>query len=320
MKKVSALLLAAVMIFTITACQSAAPKAANDGLTIVTTIFPPYDFAREITQGKAEVKQLLPPGAESHTFEPAPQDIITLQNCDLFIYTGGESDVWIDGILASMGEKAPKTLKMLDCVDAVTEEFSEGMQHEDEEGAHEDEHDHEDEEYDEHVWTSPRNAVKIAKRIAEEVAAIDPANADFYKKSADDYTERLNALDKKLTQTIDSAKRKTIVVGDRFPFRYLAEHYGLEYYAAFPGCSSDSDASASTVVFLTDKVVSENIPAVLYIEFSNHKVADAIASSAKVGTELLHSCHNVTDEQLKSGASYISLMEQNIEVLNKVLN
>jgi len=318
MKKALSLLLAAAMIFTFSACQNAPAAAETKGIKIVTTIFPAFDFARQVSGDKASVKQLLPAGAESHTFEPAPQDIITLQSCDLFIYAGGESDVWIDDILASLGEKAPKTLKMLDCVDPLCEEFVEGMQH-DHEHDHE-HHEHSEDEYDEHVWTSPKNAIKITERIAAELSTLDPENAASYEKNAADYIEKLNALDKKLTETINSAKRKTIVVGDRFPFRYLAEHYGLEYYAAFPGCSSDSDAGAQTVIFLTEKVKSEQLPAVLYIEFSTHKVADAIADSAKVGIELLHSCHNVTDEEVKNGVDYLSLMQQNIETLAKVLN
>lgn len=314
MKKVLSLLLAAAMILAFSACQSAPAAAETNGIKIVTTIFPAFDFARQVADDKASVKQLLPAGAESHTFEPAPQDIITLQNCDLFIYAGGESDVWIDDILASLGENAPKTLKMLDCVDPLCEEFVEGMQHDHEH------HEHSEDEYDEHVWTSPKNAIKITERIADEISALDPENAASYGKNAADYIEKLNALDKNLTETINSAKRKTIVVGDRFPFRYLAEHYGLKYYAAFPGCSSDSDAGAQTVIFLTEKVKSERLPAVLYIEFSTHKVADAIADSAGVNIALLHSCHNVTDEQVKNGVDYLSLMQQNIDTLAKVLN
>ncbi len=317
MRKLISLLLAAVALFTLSACKKA-ETAENDGVKIVTTIFPPFDFARNVAGDKASVKQLLPVGAESHSYEPAPQDIITLQNCDLFIYTGGESDVWIDDILSSLGEKAPKTLKLLDCVDPLCEEYVDGMQSEHDHDSHD--HEHDDEEYDEHVWTSPKNAVKITERIADAISAIDPENADSYAENSAEYIAKLNAVDKKLTETVASSERKTIVVGDRFPFRYLAEHYGLEYYAAFPGCSSDSDASAATIIFLTEKVKSEQIPAVLYIEFSTHKVADAVADSAKVGIELLHSCHNVTNEQIKSGVDYISLMEQNIEVLKKVLN
>lgn len=313
MKRILSLLLAMTALFTLCACRKA-ENNENNGITIVTTIFPPFDFARNVAGDKASVRQLLPVGAESHTYEPAPQDIITLQSCDLFIYTGGESDVWIDDILASLGEKAPKTLKLLDCVDPLCEEYTEGMQ------AEHDEHEHDEAEYDEHVWTSPKNAVKITERIAEAISAIDPENAESYAENSAEYIEKLNAVDKRLTETINSAARKTIVVGDRFPFRYLAEHYGLEYYAAFPGCSSDSDAGAATIIFLTEKVKAEHIPAVLYIEFSTHKVADAVADSAGVGIELLHSCHNVTDEQLKSGVDYISLMQQNCDVLNKALN
>ena len=298
-------------------CGCGAKPAEAEGFTVMTTIFPPYDMAREIAKDKALVKQLLPAGAESHTFEPSPQDIIAIQNSDLFIYTGGESDVWIEDILASMGEKAPETLKLTDCVQMLSAETVEGMEND-----HHHEHDEDchHEEYDEHVWTSPKNAIEISKAICEKMAQLDSSNSESYNANLKSYIAELEKLDGELSSVMENAKRNLIVVGDRFPFRYLTEHYNIEYFAAFPACGNQGDAAAATVAFLTDKVKENQIPAVLYIEFSNHKVADAIAESAGVKTALLHSCHNVSKEELEGGASYITLMKNNIETLKMVLN
>lgn len=293
-------------------------KNNSDKKKVITTIFPQYDFTRQIVGERAEVSMLLPPGAESHSYELTPQDIIKIQEADLFIYVGGGSDSWVDEILESMGEKAPKTLKLIDCVDVVEEQMVEGMEEGHEHEGHE--HGEHDVEYDEHVWTSPKNAVKIVDKINHTMAEIDHKNELIYEENSKKYKNDLIDLDKSFREVIDSAKHKTIVVGDRFPFRYLVDEYKISYHAAFPGCSSNSEPSAATIAFLTDKVKSENIPAVLYIEFSNHKVADAIAESTGTKTMLLHSCHNVSKEDIKSGVSYLDLMNQNIEVLREALN
>jgi len=306
-----------ILLLTILLCGCAAneqPIQTGDGFSVIATIFPAYDFAREIAGDKANVTQLLPPGAESHTYEPAPQDIIAIQQSDLFIYTGGEGDVWIDDILESMGDKAPQTLKMMDHVQLLEAEG----------GIHDDHHHHPGDghhhDFDEHVWTSPKNAVKIAEAIAQKLCEMDAENAESYNARFEAYSKKLGELDKKLTQTVEAAKRRTILVGDRFPFLYLAEHYGIDYHAAFSACGSEGDASAATVAHLADTVKQQQLPAVLHIEFSNKSVAAAIAETAGVEMKQLHSCHNVTKEEVKSGASYLSLMEQNIETLNQVLN
>jgi len=306
-----------ILLLTIPLCGCAAneqPIQTGDGFSVIATIFPAYDFAREIAGDKANVTQLLPPGAESHTYEPAPQDIIAIQQSDLFIYTGGEGDVWIDDILESMGDKAPQTLKMMDHVQLLEAEG----------GIHDDHHHHPGDghhhDFDEHVWTSPKNAVKIAEAIAQKLCEMDAENAESYNARFEAYSKKLGELDKKLTQTVEAAKRRTILVGDRFPFLYLAEHYGIDYHAAFSACGSEGDASAATVAHLADTVKQQQLPAVLHIEFSNKSVAAAIAETAGVEMKQLHSCHNVTKEEVKSGVSYLSLMEQNIETLNQVLN
>ncbi|WMJ85030.1 metal ABC transporter substrate-binding protein [Oscillospiraceae bacterium LTW-04] len=331
MKKLLTMILSAVVaVFPLSGCgngttSSIAPTKNNNRLNIVTTIFPQYDFAREIVGTYADATMLLPPGTESHTYEPAPQDIITIQNCDLFIYVGGEGDVWIDDILDSMGDKAPDTLKIMDSVTAVEEEVVEGMEsdhnhHFADEDEHGQEHEHDEIEYDEHVWTSPANAIKIVHSMTDVISTLDSANAETYRTNANAYIEKLTTLDNDFHKVVKTAKRNTIIVGDRFPFRYFADEFGLNYYAAFPGCSSETEASAATVAFLTDKVKAESIPAVLYIEFSNHKIADSIAETTGAKTLLLHSCHNVSKDEMQSGVSYLSLMEKNIETIRQALN
>ena len=291
-------------------------------ISIVTTIFPPYDFAKQIAGDRAEVVQLLPAGAESHTFEPTPQDIIKIQNCDVFIYAGGESDTWIEEILSSINTDEIQLISMMDCVEAVEEETVEGMQeeHENEEASASEEPDvHEETEYDEHVWTSPKNAVLITEKIAEVLQTIDAANAEEYQSNAEAFVKELETLDAEFAQVVAEGSRNTIVVGDRFPFRYLADAYGLEYFAAFPGCSEDAEPSAATLAFLIHKVEDEKIPVVFHIEFSNEKIADSICETTGAETLLLHSCHNISKDEMEAGVTYLELMEQNLSNLKEAL-
>ena len=284
-------------------------------LQIVTTVFPAYDFARAVAGEYADVTLLLPPGTESHSYEPTPADIIAVEECDLFIYLGGESDAWVDTILESTGA-SDKAMRMIDCVDLLEEETVEGMEAEPEEH----DHDHglgEVVGYDEHVWTSPKNAAAITRAIGVRLEELDAAHAQDYAAGAEDYAGQLEALDGEFRTFFDGVTDKTIVFGDRFPLRYFAEEYGLNYYAAFPGCSTQTEPSAATVAFLTDKVRQEGISTVWYIEFSNHLVADSIAEAAGADTALFHTCHNVSAEDLESGATYISLMEGNLERLRQ---
>ena len=315
----SALLAACLLAACGAPAQAAAPSTQEDGrLSVVATIFPPYDFTRQIAGDAVDLTMLLPPGAESHSYEPTPKDIITIQNADVFIYAGGESDAWIEDILASMDTSDMAVLSMLDMVDAVEEELVDGMQeeHEEEEGGHEEEAP----EYDEHVWTSPQNAQLIVAALAETLQEKDAANADAYRANADAYTQKLQALDAQFQQVVDNAARHTIVFGDRFPFRYLADAYGLDYYAAFPGCSTETEPSAGTIAFLIDKVKAESIPAVFHIELSNEKMADTICEDTGAQKLLLHSCHNVSREDMDAGVTYLSLMEQNVLGLKEALN
>ncbi|MDR0722047.1 MAG: zinc ABC transporter substrate-binding protein [Treponema sp.] len=469
-------------------------KKEEGKLQVVTTNFPSYDFVREIAGDKVSLTMLLPPGAESHSFEPTPRDIITIQNCDVFIYGGGESDTWVEGILESMDTSRMSIISLMDCVEVVEEEIVEGMQEEDEEGhdhgdedfedadvkdrnlaewagtwqstyplllngtldpvlehkAEEDEtqsvedfrryydaayktdaekvvidresityytkgvshrvryaykgfkilvnksgakrvrylfeaednpgsapryvqfsdhlikpgegiehfhlyqssvsnealfeewdhsptyypadftgeaiareligQDHEEPgEYDEHVWTSPENAKLIVQKIGEVLKQRDGANGRVYENNTRSYLAKLTELDKAFQQVMDGAKRKTVIFGDRFPFRYFADAYGLRYFAAFPGCSTETEASAATIAFLIDKIRAEKLPVVFHIELSNEKIADILCEETGAKKLLLHAVHNVSKRDFENGASYYGLMTQNIRNLKEAL-
>lgn len=323
MKKYLSLFLVAIIGIFMTACDAQKDNIIEDDnrISIVSTIFPGYDFAKQIAGEKANVELLLPPGAESHSYEPSPQDIIKIQNADLFIYVGGESDEWVEKILDSMDTKI-NVIKMMDVVDVYEEELVEGMQEEHDHNTEDHDHDAEEHEheYDEHVWTSIKNSIKIVDAIGDKLENIDSTNKEYYSKNKNDYEEKLSTLDTKFTDLFNNANSKTLIFGDRFPFRYFVEDYKLNYYAAFPGCSSETEPSTATVAFLIDKVKEESINTIFYIEFSNHNIADTIAESTNAKTAMLHSCHNVSLEDIENNASYYSIMENNYNTLKGALN
>ena len=294
-------------------CGGQKEEAAEDGqLRIVTTVFPAYDFARAAAGELAEVELLLPPGTESHSYEPTPADILAVQECDLFIYLGGESDAWVETIL-SAADRQGMNLRMLDCVDLLEEETTEGMETEEE-------HDHgpgDVVEMDEHVWTSPQNAAAITRAVGAALGQVDPDHAEDFTAGAEAYAGELEVLDQEFADFFASRPDGVMVFGDRFPLRYFAAEYGIEYYAAFPGCSTQTEPSAATVAFLTDLVRDRQISTVWYIEFSNHLVADSIAEVTGAETAMFHTCHNVTQAEMDSGATYLSLMEGNLETLRQ---
>lgn len=301
----------------LTACgkKETVTKENSNHMKIVTTVFPPYDFARQIAEDKAEIVMLLSPGMESHSYEPTPKDIIAIQECDLFIYGGGESDVWVEDLLEGIPGEV-HTLKMMDCMDAAKEELLEGMQtqHKQEEHGHMAET-----EYDEHVWTSLKNAMMITEEMTKELCEIDQENSDFYKENGQEYQEELAGLDEEFMTWRASLENPTLVFGDRFPFLYFAKDYDLNCYAAFPGCSSETEPSARTIAFLIDKVKEEELTCVFHLELSNAKAADAIAEATGTKVKMLHSCHNISKEELDSGVTYLSLMAQNLETLQKAV-
>ncbi len=328
-------LLCICCILLLAGCAPADPSLEEDDgrLRIVATVFPAYDFARAAARDGAEVTMLLPPGVESHSYEPTPADILAVQNCDLFLYLGGESDAWVDTILTAVRPRG-ETLRMVDCVELLEEEHVEGMQAErghdhDHEGHDHDEDEHQEEPeedshglgevtgMDEHVWTSPANAAAITLAIGEKLAELDSARGETYRENAQVYAMELTDLDGRFETFFDAQHSRTIVFGDRFPLRYFAERYGLDYYAAFPGCGTQTEPSAATIAYLTEKVRTEQLPTVWYIEFSNHMVADCIAETTGTRTAMFHTCHNVSKAEIESGATYLSLMERNLETLQQ---
>jgi zinc transport system substrate-binding protein len=461
---------------------------------VVAVNFPAYDFARQIAGDRVNVTMLLPPSAESHSFEPTPRDIIKIQNCDVFIYTGGETDVWVDRILESMDTTKKKIIRMMDAVEVVEEEIVEGMEDDEHGHAHGDEnftiedvkdrtlsdwegewqsvypylldgtlnpvmeykaesgektareyydqyktayvtdmdrvvitndsmtfyrngipatarytykgtgitpeddgtlwvrykfeaagnppngapryimfsdhlhapakaehfhiyssnesfdalmedtnpvnyptyypsaltkdeivaemigHDHEEEaEYDEHVWTSPKNAKRIVRVIADALCEADARDAAFFRRNADAYSVQLDELDKAFQAVVNNAKRKTIVFGDRFPFRYFADAYGLTYFAAFPGCSTETEPSAATIAFLIDKIKAEKIPVVFHIELSNERMADTIAEETGAKKLLLHAAHNISKQDFDRGVTFLEIQKANVPRLREAL-
>ena len=317
-RKIAALAL--VLILTLSILSACAPQAApqeKGGISIVSTVFPSYDFARQITAGtNADITLLLQPGEEVHSFDPTSQDIIRIQNADLFLYVGGENDVWVNGVLAGL-DKNVNTFRMMDYVTLYEEELVAGMQPEEEDAAATE---GETKEWDEHVWTAPVNAISIVKAMAAELISLDPANAKTYQANSDAYVAQLQALDQSFRDVVDAGSRKTVVFADRFPVRYFVEEFGLSYYAAFPGCSAETEASAATITSLIDHVKAEAIPVVFYIEMSNQQMANTVAEATGAKTMLFHTCHNVTKAEFESGETYLSLMQNNLLALKAALN
>jgi len=315
-KAILILITLAALLIGVGGCKpkSAVTRGADGKLNVTTANFPPFDFVRNIAGDKVNLSMLLPPGAESHSYEPSPKDIITIKNSGIFIYGGGEGDIWVNRILESMDTSKMIIVRMMDAVDAVEEEIVEGME---EEAAMPEEE--EETAYDEHVWTSPRNAILIVGAITEALCEADSANAEFYRQNAASYGKELVKLDAAFNDIIAGAKRKTIVFADRFPFRYFADAYGLTYFAAFPGCSTETEPSAGTVKFLIDKIKAEKIPVVFHIELSNERMADTISGETGAKKLLLHACHNISKKDFEAGLGYLDLMRGNVENLREAL-
>ncbi|MCL2684311.1 MAG: metal ABC transporter substrate-binding protein [Synergistaceae bacterium] len=284
---------------------------------VVTTIFPQYDFARAIAGDAVDLVMVLRPGAESHSFDPTPHDIRLISGCDVFIYVGGLSEGWAVNILNSLPDAARERIRivaLMDIVESVEEETVEGMQEEKEAengGVPE---------YDEHVWTSPKNARKIVSALTDVLCEVDGRNEPAYRANSAGYLGQLDELDKKIETIVSNAKRHTIMFGDRFPFRYLVDAYGLDYFAAFPGCSTETEANAATIAFLINKTREWGIPVVFYREFSNGNVARSICESTGARVMLLHSCHNISRDDFNAGVTYIDIMTRNADALCEALN
>lgn len=317
MKRFLAVLLA--LTLAVGLCGCADRQKAEDGrLQVVCSVFPYYDFARQIGGDDVDVTLLVAAGKETHSFEPTPLDVITLSQADVFLYNGGESETWVDDILSAAGENIAVTLPLMPQVSALAEEWAEGM-----EGAH-DEHDHEthdsdDIEYDEHVWTSPVLAKALCRAICDALCQADPAHQEDYQARLTDYLAQLDQLDAAFREVVEAGHRRLLVFGDRFPLLYFCKEYGLDYRAAFHGCASDTEPSLATLKYLIDKVEDEKIPVVYTIELSSRKVADAIAETTGAKVLTFHSCQTVSRAEFDGGATYLSLMEQNVEALREGL-
>lgn len=334
MKKfISLVLLVMLLSMTLLGCAQQGSSAVNsdatgeDKLDIVTTNYPTYDFTRAVAKDIANITMLTKPGTEIHSFDPSPSDIIKIQNADVFIYVGGEGDAWVETILESMDTTNKEIIKLMDYVAAVEEETVEGMEPEEHEQEaaeeHEEEgieHEHEEGEYDEHIWTSPKNALLMITAISDALVKIDSKNYESYMQNSNDYIAQIKVVQNEISEIVKSSVHKLMIFGDRFPFRYFADEFGLEYRAAFSGCSTETEASAGTLSYLIDTVKKNNITHVFYIELSNKNIARTICEQTGAEMLLLHSCQNISKEDFEAGATYLSLMKQNAENLKKGLN
>lgn len=333
-------------------------EGAADKLSVVCTIFPQYDFVRQIAGDRVELTMLIRPGGDVHYYEPTPQDIIDIYDCDLFIYVGGESDSWADRILESAASDDLEVLSMMEYSGRIPEETEEGMWdshvHEAAGGGDDDggsgsgnsggSSDSEDDggsgseddgrrgsrdggvsgeeqetEYDEHVWTSVDNSIAIVSEICSRLCRLDPEGKSYYRQRTEEYIFQLRELKKSFEDVVQNAQTKTIVFGDRFPFLYFAKEYGLDYKAAFKGCASNSEAGAETVAYLIDFVRERKIPVVFKLELSSGNIAQAIGEATGAEVRTFYSCHNLSKEDFENGETYVSMMRKNVESLEEAL-
>lgn len=320
MKKIISAVAAAALLM-LSGCAVSDGGAADDRLQIVVTNYPAYDFARQVfgESGAADITLLLKPGTESHTYDPTAKDIVKISGCDLFIYNGGESDQWVGSILDGAGEV--NTLRMMDVVEVREEELAEGMEHSHghTEDCTDEAHEEHAEEYDEHIWTSPKNAAAIVDAVRDRAVEIDGGSAELYNANADAYIAEINDLDERFSALLTGEERY-FVFGDRFPLLYFFKEYGLNYYAAFPGCGSNVEPSAQTVSFLLEKLGGEDVvKTVFYIELSDRRIADTLAADMGLPTAEFHTCHNITADDFAAGETYVSLMEKNYNTLKTAL-
>lgn len=312
---ISAFLLILFVLMTGISCY--AESASAEKLKVVATIFPQYDFLREIGGDRIELSMLLKPGAETHSYEPSPQDIISIQKSDLFVFVGGESDAWVKTILESAPSDTRKDIALMDLMENETGEAHDHEDDHEHEYTHGENHEHD---YDEHIWTSPVNTMNIVSHLTDALCELDEANAEYYRENAQNYLAELAQLDADFREVIETAKRRHLVFGDRFPLTYFVLEYDLTYSAAFPGCASETEPSAATITNLMKDIVKEQIPVVFYIELSNHQIADILAEQTGAKTALFYTCHNVSADDFAAGKTYLELMQTNVESLREALN
>ena len=330
MKKIYSLACAIFVaaLFALVACNDAPQNntTKESKLSVVTTIFPEFSWAKSILgdqTNSVDFALLIKNGIDLHSFKPTAQDIAKIASADMVIYVGGESDEWIEKALEATPKKGRTEINLMKVLgDRVkAEEVVEGMQAEEE---HEHHHHDEEVENDEHVWLSLKNAEIIVNKIAEELSKLDAAHATVYKQNADAYIAQIQSLDKEYREAVNGAARKTVLFGDRFPFRYLVDDYGIKYYAAFVGCSAESEASFETIAFLAGKMDAKSLPVIFTIENSNDKIAKAVLAASKNSKSAqilsINSMQSITEAQIAGGIDYLSLMKSNLDVLKKALN
>ena len=315
-KKIGVFFLLLVLCLQILAGCAPVPKQ-EDGknrIQVVATLFPQYDFARAIAGDRAEVTLLLPPGVESHSFEPTPADIMKINACDLFVYTGKYMEPWAEKIIAGMSGNG----KALDVSQGITLDAEEETHEEQGEHEHHEDHDHGG--FDPHIWTDPQNAKIMVQNIADALSQADEPNRAYYQSNAQNYLAQLDALDAQLQEIVTTAKRREIVFGGRFALHYFAKRYGIQYVAAFDSCSSETEPSVRVITQIIDEIREKQIPVIFYEELTDPKVSRAIAEDTGIKMLMLHSCHNVSRKELQNGATYLSIMEQNAKNLKEGLN
>lgn len=318
-KKATTIVLCSALIMSVTACSE--NKRGNDDngkLKIVTTVFPPYDFAKQIAGDKADIKMLLPVGTETHHYDPTPSDMIAVKDCDVFIYIGGSNEEWTEKILSDTDREKVKVVKLIEHIDDLSPSIANsGHSHEGEE--HSDEHGHNENDYDQHIWTSPKNAKIMLGAICDAICEADAENSESYRESKQKYENEITALQNDFKAAADITGEKMLVFADKFPFTYFAKEFGFTCLAAFSSCSDESEPSAATVAMIIDEVKIHKIPAVFYLKFSSKKVADNICNETGAEAYPLHTCHNVSKDEFEKGESYVSLMRQNLQSIEKAL-
>lgn len=318
-----------IIIITVTSLLSGCTSGKiNDSgkLKIVTTCFPPYDFARAVAGDSAEITMLLSTGAEAHSYEPTPLDIAAIQNCDVFICIGGEDEVWVDKILNAIDTSDMQILRLIDHVTLLDEEPVAGVSPNGHEHSHEHHHDDIDddnvrpEDADGHIWTSPANAMLCLDSVKDTLCESAPENVNLYNDNYQNYYDKLLELDREFAQIVENAENNVIVIADRFPFRYLTNDYDLEYFAAFSGCSSESEPSVYTMAFLINEILEHDIDTIFYLEFSTKKLAEKLCDATGAKMLPLNSCHNVTKKDFENGVTYIDLMYENSANIKEALS
>ena len=319
------IILATIIIITIGIVMAIFVKPKNtkktDKLNVVATTFSTYDFTRQIVGDKADITFLLGPGVDAHSYEPSAKDLVTIKNADVFIYIGGEMEQWVDKVFETdiINKDKTKMIQVTECIETIEEQEVDGAEEEHHHHEEEGEEEYEHGAFDEHIWTSPSNAIKMVKYLSEQFCNLDKENKNIYEKNADNYIAQIDDLRTRIQEIVDNKKRDRLVFGDKMPMQYFLNEFGLTASAAFNGCSTEAEPSIKTITYLINKVKEENIPVVLYIELSTGKTAKSIANETGAKVLQIQTLHNISKDDFKNGETYVSLMQRNLKVLKEAL-